>query len=101
MEQVVLVEGQADAITFAEWDIPAIALGGMRAPDVLLSILHSYKRVFVALDNTGDAQEQGSEIARALGCVAYVPRFPSQVKDANDWLAQHGATAEAARQLLN
>ena len=100
-EQVVLVEGQADAITFAEWDIPAIALGGMRASDVLLSTLRDCKRVFVALDNTDSAQRQSNEIARALGCVAYLPQFPSQVKDANDWLAQHGATAEDARQLLN
>lgn len=27
-EQVVIVEGQADAITFAEWGIPAVAIGG-------------------------------------------------------------------------
>jgi DNA primase len=32
-EQVVIVEGQADAITFGEWNIPAVAIGGMQAAD--------------------------------------------------------------------
>ena len=37
-EQVVIVEGQADAITFAEWGIAAVAIGGMQAADELLLI---------------------------------------------------------------
>src|SRR5690606_5871561 len=32
-EQVVIVEGQADAITFAEWGIPAVAIAGMNVSD--------------------------------------------------------------------
>jgi len=100
-DQIVIVEGQADAITFAEWGIPALALGGMRISDTLLSTLQQYRRVFVALDNTADACDQSRQIAQALGGKAYLPQLPEGVKDANDWLAQHHASAENAHALLN
>ncbi len=100
-DRVVVVEGQADAITFAEWNIPAIALGGMKLSDDLLTLLKRHKRVFVALDNTDDAREQSRVVAAALGRAAYLPQFPSAVKDANEWLEQHGATEEDARSMLN
>jgi DNA primase len=54
-EQVVLVEGQADAVTFAEWGIAALALGGMQLSEALLARLRTHPRIFVALDNTPDA----------------------------------------------
>ena len=43
-EQVVIVEGQADAITFAEWGIPAVAIGGMQVADELLNRLKRHSR---------------------------------------------------------
>ena len=55
-EQVVIVEGQADAITFGEWGIAAVAIGGMQAADDLLNRLKAHPRLFVALDNTEDAR---------------------------------------------
>ncbi len=100
-DQVVLVEGQADAISFAEWGIPALALGGMTVSDDLLAMLKKHKRVFVALDNTNDAREQSTHIARKLGNRAYLPELPEGVKDANEWLAAHHATAEDAAAMLN
>ena len=100
-DQVVLVEGQADAISFAEWGIPALALGGMTVSDELLAMLKKHKRVFVALDNTDDAREQSAHIARELGSRAYLPELPEGVKDANEWLAVHHATAEDAAAMLN
>lgn len=100
-EQVVVVEGQADAITFAEWGIPAVAIGGMVVSDPLMSQLKLHRRVFVALDNAGAAPERAREIATALRGETYLPQLPSGVKDANEWLAQHDATAEDAQNLLN
>jgi hypothetical protein len=100
-EQVVLVEGQADAITFGEWGIAAIALGGMKVSDDLLRSLKGYKRVFVALDNTDDANAKSREIALALRGQTYLPKLPSGVKDANDWLVNVQATADDAAGLLN
>jgi 5S rRNA maturation endonuclease (ribonuclease M5) len=100
-EQVIIVEGQADAITFGEWGIVAVAIGGMQATDELLEQLKAYSRVFVALDNTDEANAKGKEIARQLRGETYLPKLPAGVKDANDWLAHHQATAEDAQAMLN
>ncbi|MCS7069957.1 MAG: hypothetical protein NZM00_00510 [Anaerolinea sp.] len=99
-ERVVLVEGQADAITFGEWGIPALAVAGMHVSDALLDALRQHRRVFVALDNTPDASEKNREIAKALGRCALIPRLPDGIKDANDWLLQ-GGTAESVVDVLN
>jgi DNA primase len=100
-EQVVIVEGQADAITFAEWGIPAVAIGGMVASDELLKILRQHKRLFVALDNTTEANTKSREMAIRLGGETYLPQLPHAVKDANDWLAKYGANAADAANWLN
>ncbi|MBZ0276111.1 MAG: hypothetical protein K8I60_08205, partial [Anaerolineae bacterium] len=98
---VVVVEGQADAITFGEWGLPALAIAGMTASDTLLERLKRHERVFVALDNTGDAATQSRVIAQALGGRAYLPQLPDGVKDANEWLARDSATPDDAAHLLN
>ena len=97
---MVLVEGQADAITFADWGIPALAIAGMHIADDLLTALRKHRRVFVALDNTPDAMQKNREIARSLGSCALIPRLPDGVKDANDWLTQ-GGSAEDVQSALN
>jgi hypothetical protein len=100
-DQVVLVEGQADAITFGEWGFPALAIAGMHVADELLTALGKHGRVFVALDNTPDALEKSRHIARSLGSCALLPRLPDGVKDANDWLVQENASADAVEEVLN
>jgi hypothetical protein len=50
-DQVVLVEGQVDAITFSEWDIPAIVIAGAHVSEELIEQLKKYRRVLVVLDN--------------------------------------------------
>jgi len=99
-EQVVIVEGQADAITFGEWDIAAVALGGMQAADELLNQLKAHPRLFVALDNTDDARAKSRSLALTLKGETYLPSLPAEVKDVNEWL-QKGAVAEDALALLN
>jgi DNA primase len=100
-EQVVIVEGQADAITFGEWNLPAVAIGGMQVSDDLLRVLHIHPRVFVALDNTDGANAKSRAIALSLGGETYLPKFPPGVKDANEWLSQHRASLDDAVSMLN
>jgi len=100
VDQVVLVEGQADAISFGEWGFSALAIAGMHVSDDLLTALRKHRRVFVALDNTREAMERNREIARSLGTNALIPRLPDGVKDANDWLVQ-GAVVEDVQAALN
>jgi DNA primase len=99
-EQVVIVEGQADAITFGEWGIAAVAIGGMQAADELLKRLKAHSRLFVALDNTHDARAKSRSLALMLKGETYLPTLPGEVKDVNEWL-QKGAAAEDALILLN
>ncbi|MBK8028917.1 MAG: hypothetical protein IPK17_05295 [Chloroflexi bacterium] len=61
-DQVVLVERQADAITFGGWDFLALAVAGIHVSDDLLSSLRKHRRVFVALDNTPEALQKNREI---------------------------------------
>lgn len=100
-DQIVVVEGQADAITFAEWGIAAVAIGGMSINDILLKRLRGHRRLFVGLDNTTAATQKSLEMARSLHTETYIPSFPHAVKDANEWLVRHHATAEDAADLLN
>ncbi len=100
-EQVVIVEGQADAITFAEWGLPAVAIGGMTASDELLKSLRQHKRLFVSLDNTSEASTKSREMAIGLRGETYLPQLPHAVKDANDWLAKYGANTADAAAMLN
>ena len=99
-EQVVIVEGQADAITFGEWGIAAVAIGGMQAADELLKRLNAHPRLFVALDNTDDARAKSRSLALTLKRETYLPTLPGDVKDVNEWL-QKGAVADDALTLLN
>jgi DNA primase len=99
-DQVVLVEGQADAITFGEWGFPALAVAGMHVSGDLLTALRKHRRVFVALDNTPEAMQKSRELARSLGSCALIPRLPDGVKDANDWLTQ-GGSVEDVQSALN
>ena len=100
-DEVVLVEGQADAITFGQWDIPAIAIAGMHINDELLEQLLLHRRVFVALDNTDDARKKSIEIAKSIGPTACIPTYPAAVKDANEWLVKQHATVTQVRTVLN
>jgi hypothetical protein len=84
-----------------EWGIAAIAMGGMKVSDELLRSLKDYKRVFVAHDNTDDANAKSREIALALRGATFVPKLPSDIKEANDWLIKAKATADDASALLN
>jgi hypothetical protein len=99
-EQVVLVEGQADAVSFSEWGIPAIALAGLSANEETQCLVKAHRRVFVALDNTPEAQSKGREIAKVLKASSCLIQLPEGVKDANDWLKE-GASLEDAQSLLN
>ena len=101
VERLVLVEGQADAITFAEWNIPALAIAGMHVSEDLFAALSKHSRVFVALDNTSEAMDKNREIAQTIGTRALIPSLPKDVKDANDWLTHYGATADDAQGMLN
>jgi len=94
-DYVVLVEGQADALTLQQWDIPAVALCGVYA-DALTKQLERYQRVYVALDGDAVGVEAVKPIA---GDKTYVMGWPHGVKDANEWLQGDGSAEDCLRQI--
>jgi DNA primase len=101
IDEVVLVEGQADAISFASWGMAAVALGGIHLNDDLKDLLKRHRRVFVLLDNTEEARAKSAEMARILGPTTCLPRLPEDIKDANDWLVIKQPSASLVTTLLN
>lgn len=97
-DYVVVVEGQPDAITLAQWEIPAVALAGVSTSQALLEELQRFRRVYVALDPDAAGERGARALAKALGPGTPVVTWPMG-GDANDWL-RLGATADDARGLL-
>jgi hypothetical protein len=100
---LVVVEGQADAVTLAQWGIPAVALAGVRVADTddgrrLLLLLAKHERLTVGLD--ADAAGMGGvlPLAEALGPKIHVVRWPSH--DVNEWAVNFGGDAAAAVELV-
>jgi hypothetical protein len=102
---VLIVEGQADAVTLAQWGLPAAAIAGLSNLDGLLHQLGQAKaRAVVALDNE-PAETKAAEaveltltkLAEGLGPAMKVVKWPE--KDANDCL-KAGMDEERAKQLI-
>jgi len=89
---VVVVEGQADAITLHLWDIPAVALAGANANDRLLRQLERFGRVYVALDKDEGGRNGSDALGEAIGPKTRIVTWPAgeAIKDANDWLLRGG-----------
>ncbi len=103
--EIVIVEGQADAVTLAQWGIPALALAGVRFRDTeearrLLRLLAKHARVTIGLDQDDAGASGAAILAESLGPVVHVVNWPDH--DANDWLRNRPteATPEAAAALL-
>jgi hypothetical protein len=96
-DELVVVEGQADAVTCGQWGIPALALAGCSANEELLVRLARHQRVYLALDQDEGGVRAAREIAEALGPLTRMLVWPA--KDANEWL-QEGATREDAQARL-
>ena len=96
--EIVIVEGQADALTLAQWGVPAVALAGLRGKVEELGYLVRERAVFVALDADQGGVETGRALCEALGPMARFVVWPE--KDANAWL-QSGATEDDCRALLD
>jgi hypothetical protein len=66
-DEVVIVEGQADAITLGEWGIPAIGLNGLAAGPEVAAIVREIRKRFLALDQDAAGQAAMMKVAEAFG----------------------------------
>lgn len=114
-DHVVVVEGQADAVSLGVWGIAAVALAGLSDTPALAEQLKGHENVYVALDmETADSKAAVGvakairRVAEALGPVTKIAAWPvgapvgtedKPIKDANDWLLL-GGTGRDCRDLL-
>ncbi|MBA4420245.1 MAG: hypothetical protein C0391_03785 [Anaerolinea sp.] len=85
---VVVVEGQADAISLAQWGVAAVALAGTSIGEGLITQLKVEGRhIYLGLDADKAGKAGGWKNARLLGPMTRVIHWPGDnVKDANDLL---------------
>ena len=90
-EKTLIVEGQADAVSLAEWGFSAIALCGCSLQD--FPIHHSDTQFVLIPDN--DGKTDIAQIAAVLGLYMKVFYLPHEYKNINEYHAQgNGSRAE-------
>jgi len=80
VEQVVIVEGQADAVTLGQWGQAAIALSGLAADQRLAEVTRKVKRRFLALDADEKGREAVISIGQVLGPLTRIVDWNSIIK---------------------
>lgn len=109
-ETVVIVEGQADAVSLGQWELPAVAMAGCKvAPDQLKALIKDRSAVYLGLDADQAGQLAGWQLARDLGPMVRMLDWSTAaeswddggeqrpVKDANDLLRALATADEAVR----
>lgn len=91
-ESVVIVEGQADAITLGQWGLDAVALAGVAPGEELAAMLERHQAVYIGLDADEAGQKNAWKVADAMGPKARLLRW--QVKEYRNWRGQDGAEHE-------
>lgn len=66
-ELVAIVEGQADAVTLAQWGIAAVALAGCAADESFAADMKKHKYAVVALDFEAAMWSKAQKIAELIG----------------------------------
>jgi len=88
---LVVVEGQPDAISLSQWGLPSLALAGCSASDHLLDRLRRHPTVWLGLDPDPAGDAGARTMASRLGPLTRLIAWPGS-GDANDAL-QAGVTA--------
>jgi len=97
---VVVVEGNADAITWEQWGVAAVSLNGLGANEELVEWLRRPETVYLGLDNDTAGRKGLDTVGGAVRPDCWVLEYPvgrgkgatheggeaEEGRDANDWL---------------
>lgn len=117
VEHIVIVEGQADAISLAQWNVPAVALAGVAANATIYKQLERFERVYLGFDSDDAGNNALMEMAATLGPKTRIIKWPSimvkatnedgeeesqayRIKDANEYMVKANASAKQMQDLL-
>ncbi len=93
---LIVVEGQACAITAWQWGYNAVALCGVNLDERETKAIQGYPGIYLALDD--DAQDKIGRVADRLGPLTMVVSdLPAH--DLNDWLREGGTREDLAEAL--
>lgn len=96
---LMIVEGQADALSFGQLGLPALALCGTNLADLDIDLLELFSPIYYWADHDAPGQQVIEAMVNAAGPLLRLPEIPvykldkNPVKDVND-LLRLGATAE-------
>lgn len=95
---LVVVEGQADALSLAQWDISALALCGVNLAALDTDATKLFDRVYIAIDQDEAGQKNLDKLARNISPLIRLVNWPQDLadhplKDVND-LLQAGIQAD-------
>lgn len=100
--ELVIVEGQACAITLSGWGVPALALAGSRLTEDLAARIRKHVEMeatlYVVPD--GDGKTDLDALVRAVGSLLYIVELPEGMADVNAF-ARSGATEKDFRALMD
>ena len=98
---ILVVEGQADAISAGAWEVPAVALCGGAADDDLVEMLGKFDDVYVCLDGDGAGVRNAKKLAMVLGDGCRIVSIPVRegITDVDD-LFRAGMTRAQFKRLM-
>lgn len=101
-QRLVIVEGQACAISLAGWNLPGLAMAGAGLTGDLAGRIKTLvaQETPVYLVPDGDGNTRVEQIAGVVGPLLYLVALPDGVADLNAW-AQMGVTADDVAGLLD
>jgi len=97
---LLVVEGQADAVTAWQWGYNAMALCGLSLSDEEAAPVRRFELIYLGLDADTSGAERVDVIAGQLGPLTRILALPGGYKDLNQWLTEGRATAEDLSGLL-
>lgn len=91
-QECLIVEGQMDAITLAQWSMPAVALCGLgnnqEATAMLKQKMSKHLVVYLALDADDPGQEKVRKLGTQLGPLTRIVRWPDVHREQEDEISE-------------
>jgi 5S rRNA maturation endonuclease (ribonuclease M5) len=98
LKTVILTSGESDCLSMLSMGyrgVVATTVGEHSLPKLWIEQLSEFEHVYVFFDNDDKGQDAAEKVAAKLGEKrARIVRLPEDVKDANDFLKQHGPEAK-------
>jgi len=106
---LIVVEGQADAITAWQWEYNAVALCGSDLDEERAAAMRRFKAIYLALDSDQAGRQRIATVADQLGSLTRILALPEVAgdsedvgyKDLNEWSTRGNAIADDLQKMMD